>query len=490
MKDTKIIEFFKKLSKEELKEFEKFTASPYFSRGRDLLPMLKILKQFYPEFENEKLSDEFVFRKLFPEKKFGDEKSYSLLKTYTSELYKLGKEFLTHLEFNNDNNRKNYYLLNQLRKKKLYKEFEKEYKNSIEIQEGAETGAPEDFLDKYFLNLAFVEFSVDNGRYKDAFNSIFLMADYLAFAALIRGFRLTEIKIVAKNLAGMKPGFIPSEFMIESLDEEKFIEGIKKHDTKYYPLIEISYIIHKMTKEPDKREFYFDLKKSFFEHLNLLGQSEKYMLFGILGSYCIGKIEENDRSEFRKELFGIYSSCIELGVYKWRKEDDFQMGLFRNIVVTASSDGETEWLENFIQKYSGELNVNYRENMINYSLANLYFAKGEFEKALDYLGRVKYDMSLFKTDLKNIYFRIYYELNYTEQCFSVLDSMKHYAATSKDLTEFFKKRINNFVRYATELLKNKSNFNNKNIDMLYHKVENEKHIDSRSWLLSKIKNLK
>ena len=68
--------------------------------------------------------------------------------------------------------------------------------------------------------------------------------------------------------------------------------------------------------------------------------------------------------------------------------------------------------------------------------------------------------------------------------------MKHYAATSKDLTEFFKKRINNFVRYATELLKNKSNFNNKNIDMLYHKVENEKHIDSRSWLLSKIKNLK
>ncbi len=489
MKETKIIEFLKKLSKEELKEFEKFTSSPYFSRGRDLLPLLKTLKQFHPDFENDKLTDEFVFSKLFPGKKFTDEKSYSYLKTYTSDLYKLGKEFLTYQEFGNDQNRKNYYLLNQLRKKKLYKEFERDFKNSSDIQEAAETGSPEDFLDKYFLNLALVEFSVDNGRYKDAFNSIFLMADYLSFAALIRGFRLTEIKTVANNLAGIKPGFIPSSFMIECIDEERFIEGIKKKDVKYYQLIEISYIIHKMTKQPDKREYYFDLKKLFFDHLNLLGQSEKYMLFGILGSYCIGKIEENDRSEFRKELFGIYSSCIELGVYKWRKEDDFQLGLFRNMVVTAASDGETEWLENFILKYSGELNINYRDNMINYSLANLYSAKGEYEKALKYLIKVKYDLSLFKMDLKNIYFRIYYELNYIEQCFSVLDSMKHYTATSKDLTEFFRKRINNFVKYSAELLKIKSSGNRKNKDILYHKVEKEKHIDSRSWLLLKIKSL-
>lgn len=489
MKDTKIIEFLRKLSKEELKEFEKFTSSPYFSRGRDLQPVLKTLKQFHPEFENDKLTDEFVFRKLFPGKKFGDEKSYSLMKTYTSDLYKLGKEFLIYLEFSNDQNRKNYYLLNQLRKKKLYKEFEKEYKNSIQIQEAAETGAPEDFLDKYFLNLAFVEFAVDNGRYKEAFNSIFLMADYLSFAALIRGFRLTEIKTVAKNLAGIKPGFIPAEFMIESLDEEKFIEGIKKHDTKYYPLIEISYIIHKMTKEPDKINYYFELKKLFFKHLKLLGQSEKYMLFGILGSYCIGKTEENDRSEFREELFSIYSSCIELGVYKWRKEDDFQLGLFRNIVVTAASDGEIEWLENFIEKYSGELNENYRENMIAYSLANLYSTKGEFEKALGYLVKVKYDLALFKIDIKNLYFRIYYELNYTEQCFSVLDSMKHYVSTTKDLNDVFTKRIINFVKYAAELLKLQSSGNKKNKDMLLHKVENEKHIDSRRWLLSKIKIL-
>ncbi len=489
MKDTKIIEFLKKLSREELKEFEKFTASPYFSRGRDLLPMLKILKQFYPEFENEKLSDEYVFRKLFPEKKFGDEKSYSLIKTYTSELYKLGKEFLSHLEFNNDNNRKNYYMLNQLRKKKLYKEFEKEYKISSEFQESAESGTPEDFIDKYYLNFAFIEFCVDKGRYKEAFNSIFLLAEYSSFTALIRGFRLTEIKIVADRLAGYDPGFNLSEFLIRSLDEEKFVKGIKLHNTKYYPLIEISYAIHKMVKQPEITKYYYALKKLLYDHLDLLGQSEKYMLFGILGSYCISKMEENDNSDFRKELFDVYSSSIDLGVYKWRKEDDFQLGLFRNIVVTAASDGETEWLENFIEKYSGELNVNYRENMIAYSLANLYSTKGEFEKALEHLIKVKYDLVLFKIDIKNLYFRIYYELNYTEQCFSVLDSMKHYVSTTKDLNEVFTKRIINFVKYATELLKLQSSGNKKNKDMLFHRVENEKHIDSRRWLLSKIKNL-
>ena len=109
MKETKLIDLLKRLNKEEFKDFEKFASSPYFSRGRDLSPLFKSLKPFYPDFENEKLTDEFIFKKLYPDKKFGDERSVSLLRTLTSELFNLGKEFLAYSEFNQDVNRKNFY---------------------------------------------------------------------------------------------------------------------------------------------------------------------------------------------------------------------------------------------------------------------------------------------------------------------------------------------------------------------------------------------
>jgi hypothetical protein len=41
MNNTKIVQVLRSFSAEEFREFEKFTASPYFSRGRDLIPLLK-----------------------------------------------------------------------------------------------------------------------------------------------------------------------------------------------------------------------------------------------------------------------------------------------------------------------------------------------------------------------------------------------------------------------------------------------------------------
>jgi hypothetical protein len=489
MKDTKLIELLKNLNKDELKEFEKFVSSPYFSRGRDVLPLLKSLKVFYPEFKDEKLTDNFLIKNLFKEKKSDADKNYSLLKTLTSELFKLGKEFLAYSEFSNDQNRKNFYLLNQLRKKKLYKEFEKEYKTSAEYEQKNDTGNSEDFLNKYFLYLSLAEYSVETGDFKQAYESIFMTAEYSAIVTLIRAFRLTEMKEVSKNFCRIETGFNLAEFLIENLDEEKFIKGIEINEKKYFPLIKISYLIHKMTAERRDNSHYFKLKKLFFTHLDLMGQSEKYMLFGIMGSYCISMLDDYNKDEFRNELFEIYEKSIELNAYKWRQEDDFPLSLFRNIVLTATGNDKLEWLENFILKYSGELNFMHRDNMKYYSLAYLFFSGNNYEKALENLIKVKYDFFLFKSDVRNLYIRIYYEMDHTEQCYSVLDSMKHYLNTTKDLNEFFKKRFFNFVKYSSELLRMKVTENYSNASLLKKRIENEEHVELRRWLIAKAQEL-
>ena len=490
MKETKLIELLKKLSKDEFKEFEKFTSSPYFSRGRDLSPLFRSLKPFHPDFENDKMTDEHIFQKLYPGKKFGDSKSVSLLRTLTSELFNLGKEFLAYLEFNNDINKKNYYRLSQLRKKKLYKEFEKEYKESVVIQEESEGGNPEDFINKYFLSLAFAEYCVDKGKAKEAYESLFKMGDYAAMITLMRGFRMSELKMVAKSFCELSPRFSLLEYLMNNIDSEKLIAEIKKNEIKYSPVIEISYLIHKMTIDYKNEEHYRDLKNLVLSNLDLLGHDEKYMIFGIMGSYCVRMTNLLNLDSYLREQFDLFDMSLKLGVLKWRQEDDFQLSLFRNIVITGVIVNELDWVEDFINRHSHELNPEQRESMTNYSMAYLYAAKKEYEKALGHLIKVKYDFFMFKIDIKNLYFRIYFEMEHYEQAFSILDSMRHYISSTKDLYDILIDRNTNFIKYASELLRIKSSRNYKNLDMLRNKIENEVYLESRRWLQKKIDELK
>ena len=489
MKETKLIDLLKRLNKEEFKDFEKFTSSPYFSRGRDLSPLFKSLKPFYPDFENEKLTDEYIFMKLYPDKKFGNEKSVSLLRTLTSELFNLGKEFLAYSEFNQDINRKNFYRLNQLRKKKLYKDFEKEYKESVSIQEKSEGGNPEDFINKYFLRLSYAEYCVEKGWAVQAYESLFKMGDYAAMITLIRGFRMSELKMVAKSFCNLKPEFSLLEYLINNIDKEKLIDTIRLNENKYFPIIEISYLIHKMTEDFMNEEHFRKLKKLVLENLGLLGHDEKYMIFSIMGSYCVRMTNILNLDSYLKEQFVLFDMSLKLGVLKWRQEDDFQLSLFRNIVITGVIVNELEWVEEFIHKYSPELNPDQRESMTNYSMAYLYAAKKNYDKALEYLIKVKYDFFMFKIDVKNLYFRIYFEMGHIEQAYSILDSMRHYISSTKDLYDIFIDRNTNFIKYASELLRIKSSGVYKNLDLLRNRIEKEVYLESRRWLQKMIDEL-
>ncbi|MBK8983686.1 MAG: hypothetical protein IPM38_15555 [Ignavibacteria bacterium] len=65
MRSLRLVNILKTFTKEEIKEFEKFVASPYFSRGRNLSPFFSVIKKYYPEFYPDQYSAEKIFRELF-----------------------------------------------------------------------------------------------------------------------------------------------------------------------------------------------------------------------------------------------------------------------------------------------------------------------------------------------------------------------------------------------------------------------------------------
>lgn len=487
MKNTKLTEILKTFSEKEIRDFEKFIASSYF-RNRDVTGLFDVIKQFYPKFESENYSNKFVFEKIFPDKKYDDKKSDSLLKTLVSDLFISCKEFLIQIELKEQETFRNYFLLNQLRKRKQHKEF---VRLSGEINIGKIEMDKElvyGFAEKFFLNSPLLAFYIDKGDYKNCYKVIINQNDFLFVSAILKGLIFSDQKKAAEEGYNLKTRFNITENVIRNLDIKNLISDLKKNSNDFSPFIEIYYYAKNMISGISDEESYFKFKKLMGKYKEILPHPEKYMLYGIAIAFCNQKVD-NGVDIFRQEVFGIFNEMLKQGVYKYSKKDYFQPGLFRNMLIQARISGEYEWMKNLIENYSDDLNPLYKENMKYYSYGQYYYTIGEYEKALENLVRMKSDYFLYKKDLKNLQFRIYYELGYFEEAYSVLDTLKHYLATSSELSERIKQMTRNFIKFANELLKIRTSANKQNAGYLLNRITAEKNTESYIWLIEKVRGI-
>ena len=89
---TKFINLIKTFSPEEIKSFEKFIMSPYFNSVKNYVILFEEIKKFYPEFNDSKFTNDYIYKKLFKGKPFNKQVMWNI----TSGLEKLAVEFLIH----------------------------------------------------------------------------------------------------------------------------------------------------------------------------------------------------------------------------------------------------------------------------------------------------------------------------------------------------------------------------------------------------------
>ncbi|MGB0930972.1 MAG: hypothetical protein ACPGVB_09370, partial [Chitinophagales bacterium] len=66
MLQSKLIDLLKSLNKKEFRNFEKkFVNNPLFNTNDKVSAMFGFFKKYYPDFENENLTKEFAFKKIF-----------------------------------------------------------------------------------------------------------------------------------------------------------------------------------------------------------------------------------------------------------------------------------------------------------------------------------------------------------------------------------------------------------------------------------------
>ena len=118
-KDSKLITLLRTFSKQEIKDFEKFTGSAYFKEDRNLIPLLIAIKKFHPEFRSDELTNEGLYKSIYPDENYNLPK----LRILISDLYKTAENFLVYNRLKMNESERTKYLAYELKERGRRKTF-------------------------------------------------------------------------------------------------------------------------------------------------------------------------------------------------------------------------------------------------------------------------------------------------------------------------------------------------------------------------------
>lgn len=488
MKDIKLIEILRTFDKEELKSFRKFLSSPFIKSRRNIDSLLINLIPFHPEFDSDKLGSKLIFKKTFPGEDFDEKKLNNLI----TDLTRAAKDFIIHLTLEKDEAESLLFLLKGYYERNLLKSnFSLIKTTEDKLIPGFSNSVISDYFSKFrqinFLKTSYLTEENEFDKLMDCETRYFETSatQFLTDCVQFLSSKSASVNTHGKNI---NSGF--TESVLKCFDIEKLIKLTEKDNNLYSSLVALHYYNLKTIEHPDELIHFKNLKNHFYKILPEIGREEKYFTFSHIENYCVAKIEER-KAEFVKEGLENYKKMFENDAYSFSENEFLQILTFRNIILFWIMSDEPEWIKSFIEKYSSVLNPEYREDMINFAMANYYFRKKDYENALKSIsGKFKHEFFLFKTDVKNLMLKIYFELENIEQAYSMVDSYKHFLSSTKEISDTYIIRNEKFLKYYFDLLKIKSGQSKEKPAFIKTQIEKEDKIVNKNWLLEKAKELK
>jgi len=470
MNQLKLIQLLKSLSPWELKSFHQYVVSPFFNVNEKVSQLLEILIKNYPEFEENEITFDKIFNKLFRNEKFNHQK----LRYVMTDLTLLLEGFLAYTAFEEKTFYHKKFLLQKLKEKNHDKYFQQHLTAGYRHQGNS---AHRD-LKFYKRQLGYDELSYEftslkNNRAIDS--SLQSLSDNLDIYYLSN-----KLKYCCEILN--RQNIVMVEYKIPFLDS--VIGYLGKNSFENVPVISVYFQILLTLKENENEKHYQKLKALVNKHTGF-SMNEWRDIYGFVQNYCIRKINTGN-SKYLKELFEIYKFMLEKEIIIENKE--LAHSHFKNIVAIALRLNEFHWTENFIPEYAAYLNRELRKNSVNYNLARLHFAKKEFRKALKLLTIVEFTDVYYHLDSKSLLLKIYYEIEETEPLFSLISTFRAYLRRSKLISDYQRIIYSNLVKHVKRLAKIKSGSNN-SLENIKNLVATDSQIADIGWLKSKIEEL-
>lgn len=478
MKDIKLISILKTFSKKEFKDFEKFIDSPFFSTGRNLKPLYLALKKFYPSFGSPEFSLENIFRLLYRDKPYNT----ALMRKLFSDMAKVTEEYIIIISLRKDPYRQRILKINEFIERDLPALAEKNFTeaenhiNNNSIKETVE-------VDYRFNELCEIKigYYIDKGM-PNAIEGIvrencsaLVNTFYRSFVINLQCLNTTIFSFKKTGLGKTINNFI------DNFNFERF--AAKSND----PKIKIYYLFFIEANKSQTKETVLELKRLLGRSKNLFSEFERYNLYVGLSSMCTSlNVREFNRTEYCKLQHEIHTDIMKNHLMLNPKNGVMELVRYRNILHIAIINSKIAWAEQFVNDYAGFLPKEFITNVRNLSYGLIEYEKGNYEKSLEYISNINQSQFIFINDVKYLQLKCYYDLDYTDNAYSMINSYRHFINYDDSTPEIRKAHVAKFLKEYQTLTKLKWEFNKE----VYDKFEMSLRDSKDSWVYKKLKELK
>lgn len=483
MQNSKLIQVLKTFTKDEWKGYEKLVASPFFNKGRNLMPFVKALKKFYPEFNNLKLTKEYVYTEVYKDRPYNN----NTMKAVLSALHEMATEYLFQKTINGGFLQEKYlYLSFELDSRFLRNEALNFIIESDMLWE--KYGIDEHyFRGKTYTEILKMSLLLNNDEQKLVTMHTLNKADYSTF------YYISSITKALKNMIANKFTFnadyekSDAYKFLKTIDIDSAIKIFKSKQSEYRSTILVYLYALKSLLIPGSEESYMSFRDLFFEGINEFSNNEKYDLFTTLTS-VIQILSIGDYRRFSSELFGLYRLRLEKKAYKHEGSKYFPIIIFRSTFHSAVNAGEMKWAVDFTKKYINELNPVYRKSIKYLFEAMILTINNVYEEALGKLKNIHDDFIFVNFDKRALTIICLNELKFYENALSLLDASLHFLKNNKNISPHNRTIYGKFFQLIQKIIKMDTTGNYEDCERLRKYTISNLPIPFSKWLIGKLES--
>ncbi len=434
MQKSVLVEIVRSLSRKEMRDIQKWLQSPAHNQRQDVIKLFDFIGKNLTA-DDESLGKENAWRAVFPAQQYDD----AYMRQVMYFLLKAIEEYLVFVYYSSDGVRYQLALSRIYRRRKLDKSYKQAHRLGLDNLQ--KQPLRNDF---YLLNKFFLEQVEYEHRMNISQNGPVNLQET---ADSLEKWFLEERLRISKDMLAHQSIYQKMNYN-HGLLEEVLVYADKKNMLRE-PAIAVYYYAYKALTKPDEESYFDELERRIHNQMEYFNPSEVRTLYLAALNYCVPKINQG-RLDFARRAFELYKRGIETNILL--ENETLSRYTFLNAVSSALKVREFDWAEHFIERYQNLLEEKQRKGATNFSLARLYFEKGDYNKAQQYLVEFEYDDMLQNIVAKNMLLRIYYEQDEYDAFESLLESLRIYLQRKEALDPTRKAAYKNLISLMKKLL--------------------------------------
>ena len=468
---AKFFEILKTFSAAELKSFESWLQSPWCNTNKNLLTLLQKTKKYYPDFVNDRITKERLFKQVLPTGKYSNRRMNNLL----SEGYKAAEKFVIFQKLSSDTNLQNNLKIQEFQERHLDDWFFRDTEKEITRLEEKEIKNHDDYLYSSLLHRRRYHYSDSGNRAKYGSTDLLKTEEssetvYLAEKAFIINEKIFRTRITREKYSEIKQ------------EIDKWSVAAEEFDIPAFTFYRLRFRHYRTGQTED----FLILKRYFTENYASFNLTDKKI-------FLISLINENIQLLKAQEL----PTTSPLPLYKIGMENNLL--LYKNILskftyvslVTLSNTArDFAYTRKVINDYADNLHHHLREDTVRWAEAHTAYYQNELHRALDLLLHYTPSDTFIRNRSKFLTVQIYFDIylkdaSYSDFLVSYLENTEKWYRREDYKSKDYKQSNLRFIQICRKLVKAWQN-----PDLAIEKIENllktEKNLQGAEWLQRKI----